>query len=429
MDSHGLSTLVHGLTNSEVSSPPSANPNSYLLSTSPTTTIHHSSSSLVDQNSSSSSSSNRHSARISPLPQRRLGYGMNGSPGRSSNGGPAIKEVDDISTHGEMTSGLYSPLEATYASRRSHAYKGSDYQKLEDFLYTRGFKQGACSDVVVIAFGKRYKLHRLILDRSPFFSCFFNGGPWVESNSPEIKINPQETDSNITQHAFELALQRLYGKVDREEEEKHAMPLLAAASFLDLQDLGDCCATAILDNLNPSNLAATLQFVTTNYYGPFSERLSGACKAVLYRDGWEMSMEEWDGIAGDIAAEIIGYDGFYVPSEWLRYSFVRDLINWRLQSVKATKKTTAGKCPGDSYDPYVLIPDLDNSGYCPDSPGGGQWMTLEEVEKDLEPLRDLLDTGIYYMHMSFEELQKISSDRDIMGRPIVKPEIIKEAFW
>src|SRR5690606_9612803 len=151
----------------------------------------------------SSSSSNRHSARISPLPQRRLGYGMNGSPRRSN--ASATKEVDDISTHGDMTTGLYSPLEATYA-QRSQAYTGSDYQKLEDFLYTRGFKEGACSDVVVIAFGKRYKLHRLILDRSPFFSCFFNGGPWVESNSPEIKINPEETDSNITRHAFELAL-------------------------------------------------------------------------------------------------------------------------------------------------------------------------------------------------------------------------------
>ncbi|RPA81252.1 hypothetical protein BJ508DRAFT_115763 [Ascobolus immersus RN42] len=424
MDSHGLDTLVHGLANSPVSSPTSANPGSYLLTTSPTSTINNTSSHTGGQ--SSSSSSNRHSVRISPLPQRRLGYGMNGSPGRSN--GAATKEVDDISTHGEMTTGLYSPLEATYASRRSQAYKGSDFQKLEDFLYTRGFKEGACSDVVVIAFGKRYKLHRLILDRSPFFSCFFNGGPWVESNSPEIKINPEETDSNITRHAFELALARLYGRVDREEEEKHAMALLATASFLDLQDLGESCAAAILDNLNPGNLAATLQFVTTNYYGPFSERLSGACKAVLYRDGWEMGMDEWDGISGDIAAEIIGYDGFFVPSEWLRYCFVKDLINWRLQSVKVTKKSTAGKCSGDSFDQFVLIPDLEPSNGR-DSPNGGGWMSLEEVEKDLEPLRDLLDDGIYYMHMSFEELQKISSDRDILGRPIVKPEIIKEAFW
>src|SRR5690606_17658818 len=106
---HGLDTLFHGLTTSPVSSPTSANPSSYLLTTSPTSTINNSSS-YAGQ---SSSSSNRHSARISPLPQRRLGYGMNGSPRRSN--ASATKEVDDISTHGDMTTGLYSPLEATYA--------------------------------------------------------------------------------------------------------------------------------------------------------------------------------------------------------------------------------------------------------------------------------------------------------------------------
>ena len=48
---------------------------------------------------------------------------------------------------------------------------------LSDHLYKRGFLDGRHSDITVHAFGQQYRLHRLILDRAPFFSSALTE-PW-----------------------------------------------------------------------------------------------------------------------------------------------------------------------------------------------------------------------------------------------------------
>ncbi|TGZ79540.1 hypothetical protein EX30DRAFT_321084 [Ascodesmis nigricans] len=328
----------------------------------------------------------------------------------------AVKEVDDptgtpLSLSDKRSSlmadsplrfftGANSPGPSSQL-RSSPGYR--DSLKLEDFLYQRGFLEGICSDVTIIAFGIHYRLHRLILDRSPFFSAIFNGAPWIESTSKEITLSPETSDPNIVQHAFELTLARLYGRVDREEEDRHALPLLAAASYLELQDFAESCAASLLRGLKTSNVAQIISFVSNSYYGPFTERLLGAAKALFCRDGWELPLTEWDGINGQIAADIAGYEGFYVPTEYARYVFVRDLINHRIQITMEGAGVDHGS--DDNLDTSVFD------------------------ESYLKPLQDLLETGIYYVHMSFEELQRISSDRDCLGRPTVSERTIQGALW
>lgn len=302
-------------------------------------------------------------------------------------------------------------------------HTGSDSVKLEDFLYTRGFREGACSDITVTAFGTPYRLHRLILDRSPFFSSCFNGGPWAESDSSEITLSPETADPNITQHAFELALARLYGHVDTAEEDKYALPLLAAASFLELQDLAESCVTSLLKNLGTGGITEIVTFVTNSYYGPLTDRLLESAKALLYRDGWEMDFAQgWDGISGEFAAEIIGYDGFYCPNEYARYCFVRNLINWRQRQnlgspvEEAFLKVPEHPVPGGSM--HAAFDDVSDMA-----------STIGEDEAEVKPLRDLLESGIYYCHMDFAQLQLILEDADVFGRPMVKDTIIKDALW
>lgn len=290
--------------------------------------------------------------------------------------------------------------------------------KLEDFLYTRGFREGACSDITIVAFGSRYPLHRLILDRSPFFSSCFNGGPWLESKSSEISLSPETSDPNITQYAFELALARLYGHVDRTEEDKNALPLMAAASYLDLQDLAESCVASLLRNLKTSNISLIVRFVTNSYYGHLTDRLLESAKALLYRDGYEMHFSEWDGISGDVAAEIAGYEGFYVPSEFERYKFVRNMINWRIKHSYSYPDS-----PVDEH--FVKLA----SGLLKTEDDGDSCSVTGDDDADIRPLRELLEEGIYYVHMSFEELQNIAADRDILGRPTVSERTIRDALW
>src|SRR5204863_2919265 len=87
---------------------------------------------------------------------------------------------------------------------------------IEDHLYQRGYLNGVCSDISIHAFDKSYALHRIILDRSPFFSSLF-AGPWRDSDIPVLNRN--FSDPNITQPAFDIALQRLYGHVLVPDEE------------------------------------------------------------------------------------------------------------------------------------------------------------------------------------------------------------------
>jgi hypothetical protein len=63
---------------------------------------------------------------------------------------------------------------------------------LPEHLYKRGLLEGRHSDITVHAFGKEYKLHRLILDRAPFFATALSE-PWLEANSKEMTVRPEET--------------------------------------------------------------------------------------------------------------------------------------------------------------------------------------------------------------------------------------------
>lgn len=300
---------------------------------------------------------------------------------------------------------------------------GSDSVKLEEFLYTRGFREGACSDITIIAFSTRYRLHRLILDRSPFFSSCFNGGPWAESNSSEITLSPETADPNIEKHAFELALARLYGHVDKAEEDNHALALLAAASYLELQDLAESCVTSLLRGLKTSGIADILTFITNSYYGPLTDRLSESAKAMLYRDGWEMSPADWDGISGEVAAQIASYDGFYVPSEYQRYLFVKQLLDWRLGQNYSHQESPTDKT-------FIKVPEGDSLKFSREGEEGSEdGFSASGDEEDARPLRECLENSIYYIYMTFEQLQGISGDTDFLGRPVVPEHIIRDALW
>ncbi|KAI5790389.1 hypothetical protein FPQ18DRAFT_390794 [Pyronema domesticum] len=348
----------------------------------------------------------------------------------------AVKEVDDPTQQsGKLKAGMGVKMlneGQAQGAQRCSSYRGSDTVKLEEFLYTRGFREGACSDITITAFGRRYPLHRLILDRSPFFSSCFNGGPWTESESSEITLSPETADRNITQHAFEIALARLYGHVDEAEEDAHALPLLAAASYLELQDLAESCVNSLLRNLTTTGIRDIVTFVTNSYYGPLTDRLLESAKALLYRDGWEMDFANgWDGISGEFAAEIIGYDGFYCPNEYARYCFVRDLINFRLKQSYSEPTSPMGgefmKIPTASAAASIV--DSDAVTVYADSTEDGSDAAAGDEDPDIKPLRLLLENGIYFCHIDFAELQSIAEDLDFFGRPMVKESTIRNALW
>ena len=279
-------------------------------------------------------------------------------------------------------------------------------------------------------------MHRLILDRAPFFSTAFSE-PWTESNAKELTLYPQDVDSNITQESFEKTLHCIYGKTITANTQEKAAGILATACWLELKGLIACSTTWMLRFLNPATISWPIRLVTENYYGSPGQVILTAAKAVLCRDGWEMPMEYWDNVPGDIVREVVSSDGFFVDGEWSRWLFARRLFNRRLKMQAITCNLINPHSSGK-----MRVPDLsrfksfkfdswlrkDVSSLSEASQQSREWLSLYS-HPDIEPLLYLLEDGIHYIHLSYEQLQYIRASRDFLDLPLVSEKAVTNALW
>lgn len=375
----------------------------------------------------------------------------------------AEKDVDDPSVQVEGTTSaerrgtstptaltrLFSAPEVTPIVSRHSSYirtaSGTAYTRassaetapLPNHLYNRGLLAGRHSDIAVHAFGTRYALHRLLLDRAPFFSSALSE-PWFESSSKEIALHPEDIDSNITQAAFELALKRLYGCNVAAEEDKEAVGLFATGCWLEMADLVDSSVTSILRQMSPAKIGPLIKLVTNNYYGKNGDRILATAKAMLCREGWEMPLRYWDGVSGEIAREIIGGDGFFVSGEWERWVLAKRVLDrkLKLRAIDAGLIEPNGKHKRAAPDTMSFSAIRFDTVYRKNSAFANRhipeaydsWLALY-TNPDIAALLVLLDEGIHYIHLSFEQLQKIRSQRDILGLPLMPEKVINDALW
>ena len=310
-------------------------------------------------------------------------------------------------------------------------------EALPNHLYNRGLLSGRHSDITVNVFGTKYALHRLLLDRAPFF-CSALSEPWFESSAKEITLHPEEVDANITQSAFVLALKRIYGCQSFEEEDREPIPLFATGCWLEMTDLIEASITAMLHQMTPAKLATYIKFVTSNYYGRYGDRILAAAKAMLCREGYEMLLRYYDGISGDIIREIVANDGFYTPGEWERWVLAKRILNRRLKlkAVEIGIISPDGRLikprPASLSFMAVRFDGVYRSTSTVASVGASndvaEWLGLY-THPDIAPLLVLLDEGIHYVHMTFEQLQQIREQRDILGIPLMPEKVISNALW
>ena len=313
----------------------------------------------------------------------------------------------------------------------------NDTASLAGHLLNRGLIDGRHSDIMIHAFGQTYRLHKLILERVPFFSSMFSG-PWSESNSSEMTLDPEDVDSNITKTAFELALKRIYGTSLPNEEDDEAVGMFATACWLDMQDLVDSSVDSLLRQMHPSKLDVLIKLVTKNYYGKAGDRILSSAKAMLCREGWEMPYEYWDHIPAEIVREVIGGDPFYVPGEWERWFVTLKLLNRRLKAkaLEAGLISASGRYLHPRPTSLKFFAVRFDTTYRRDSPYAGRqiaekddaWMALY-TSPEIAPLLVLLDEGIHYVHLRFEQLQQLRTQKDILGTPILPEKVISNALW
>ncbi|XP_014555767.1 hypothetical protein COCVIDRAFT_101578 [Bipolaris victoriae FI3] len=308
---------------------------------------------------------------------------------------------------------------------------------LPDHLYSRGLLEGRHSDITVIAFGQRYSLHRLILDRAPFFTTALSE-PWLESQSKEVTLHPEEIDSSITQAAFELAIRKLYGVDISKDMDAEAVGLFATGCWLEMQDLIDSAIESILRQMAPETLAYLIRLVTSNYYGRSGDRILESAKAMLSRNGWEMPLKYWDDMPGDIIRELVGSDGFFVDSEWDRWVLAKRLLDRRLRlaAIDAGLIQRGQKPVPQAPNSLRFMAVRFDGVYRQNaltaahssSDAHAEWLALYTLP-DIERILVLLDEGIHYIHMEFEQLEFIKSSRDVFGLPVMPDSVISSSLW
>ncbi|CAG8503019.1 5744_t:CDS:2, partial [Dentiscutata erythropus] len=325
-------------------------------------------------------------------------------------------------------------------------------------IYSRGLIEGSGSDVTIKAFDKDYHLHRIILYQNTYFSVLLEG-PWKENGAKDIEL--RFDDKNITREAFEIALGRLYGRLDEVILPSQVLSLLATASFLDLQDLCEMCVDVILRDIKDDTVVTYLTFATTHFYGSHSEKITEACFTYLCREGYDsLTLQSaFLSLPAEWLKRVIESDAFWVAGEYERYLFARDIVSRRRKIFVERKRRSVVASLSN-----VEISDLHNlptessapiSPTTPTSPAGNRRLidtysyhtrrsasvsTISSVcsatsssiqaESDESIYNAIFTYAIYYSHMTFEELNFILHDCDpTTGVPFSPDYVVKDALW
>ncbi|GMH20048.1 hypothetical protein Nepgr_021889 [Nepenthes gracilis] len=184
-----------------------------------------------------------------------------------------------------------------------------------EHIQLEGFNNGTFSDIMVHAMGSTYHLHRLLLSRSSYFRNMLHG-PWKEATSPAVTL--QIDDKNVNEEAIAMTLAYLYGHHPKLND-NNAFRVLAAASFLDLQDLCAICTDFIISELWTSNFLSYQVFAENQDYGIHGERVRNACWGYLCQSGAMELKEVLPNLSSQTLHALLTSNELWVPSEEKRF--------------------------------------------------------------------------------------------------------------
>ncbi|KAG9019599.1 hypothetical protein FRB90_000063 [Tulasnella sp. 427] len=202
------------------------------------------------------------SALSSPMQAPSSHYGTNGT----TNGVPHI-HINGVNGIAGPSKG-YPPTPPSTHPGTSTPVNGSEtngahYADLShndtivNHIYTAGFQHGNYSDTLLHILNHQYRLHAIILSRSPYLAHLINT---AGSNSIHVPI---ESEPLITEEGFAIALGYLYSSISlRLITPQNALSVLASACLLGGMD--DLCARAYeacKEHITPETINEWIQFL------------------------------------------------------------------------------------------------------------------------------------------------------------------------
>ncbi|KAF9926406.1 hypothetical protein FBU30_004006 [Linnemannia zychae] len=296
-------------------------------------------------------------------------------------------------------------------------------------------------------------------------------GPWSE-NGKDLVVMTFD-DPNITQEGFDIAIGYLYGVWADESEgndvigyqdenlqesyetttrtQKHdqtnteamfssdyqavtpstltpqnVLAVLAAAAYLGIDSLCKQCTAFTTATIKTDYILRYIEFCTQSDYYPWSNTISESCHAYLVRNGFKdpkmVCLQIFEQLPLIWLIKVVGSDAFWVPSEWERYEFCRQIVHRRRALTTLIRSVSSSKTPIKLGESMNISDNIH---------GVIQENVIDSNDDYDEQAYDaLFSSCVIYMHMSLEQLQCIQRDVDpISNRPFVRASVIQEALW
>ncbi|KAG8989106.1 hypothetical protein FRB95_001843 [Tulasnella sp. JGI-2019a] len=180
--------------------------------------------------------------------------GVNGVTPHALNGGgagPSKGYPTPPSTHHEDEPTTLNGTGGPFHSRPSHN------ESIVNHLYTSGFQHGNYADINLHVMNRPYRLHAIILARSPYLAHLIN-----TSNTNTLYV-PLEDEPLITEDGFAIALGYLYSSASMGHlTPDNSRSVLAAACFLGgMDDLAAAAYEMCRSNISAETIQDWLQLL------------------------------------------------------------------------------------------------------------------------------------------------------------------------
>lgn len=217
---------------------------------------------------------------------------MNGhsAPNNGTGLAYAKQEPADANHSGPSSSATSTPIINGYAQPSLYQVHN---EEIVDHLFQSGFQAGNYSDIVLHVRQNAYRLHALILSRSPFLAHLMSTSP---QTAGAIYV-PLEHEPEVTEEGFAIALGYLYSSISLNHiNPQNARAALAAGCLLGhMDDLCNYAYEVCRQSITLENITAWLEFVDatpassngtstpieppsplsprTGVFGPYAQRL------------------------------------------------------------------------------------------------------------------------------------------------------------
>ena len=233
----------------------------------------------------------------------------------------------------------------------------------------------------------------------------------------------------------------MYGSVEKSFNDESVISVLAASTFFGDEELSKCCLTYMSTGLSSSTVLRYLDFADNFYYGKSSDIIIDAIFNYLCKEGYtdiQLRSHVFPILPLKWLEKIVGSDCFFVPSEYHRYTFLRDIVNERRTNKKqgqTSKRTKTSVINSEIPSPPKTPSTFNKSSPLPPIEANYSRRKLfqefenlsvddEDIDKQFGTrLLALLSKSIIFTHFTFQELMSVKSDN------IVGKKILQQSAW